>query len=418
MKAMTLNQGSPQHRAYQSVGWGIFLIIVAVTPYLLPLYQVSRMNRALTYAVAILGVNLVIGYSGLIALGHSAFFGIGAFLTATLVQDENWDFWMTIPIVFAFTFIVGMILGLPALRIRGLYLALVTIAFAAVFPTLAKIDALEIGGLTIEGRTGGANGKRIDEEVIAPSWLPSSIFGDANEGEIYRYWLIALITAVLFLLTRNVLKSRPGRSIVAIRDNEIGAAVSGVNLPITKTLTFGLSSALAGVGGMMLAMDKSFAAEQDFSFTLAVAAARRARGRRTRHPLGPRDRRAGGGVRRPVGQGEHRQVRVPEPAQRGTAGHRHLRRHPHRRHVLRAGRDRRRPAAAEGQVRQRDPTTAVTADGGDRGTGPGAIGARDRRSDAGHDLSRPADKGGNRHITTAGAGRQVCPGRSTSHALE
>jgi branched-chain amino acid transport system permease protein len=271
VKALTLRQGSPQHRLYQSVGWGIFLLIVAVLPYVLPLYQVSRMNRAITYAVAILGVNLVIGYSGLIALGHSAFFGIGAFLTATLVQDENWDFWMTIPVVFAFTFFVGMVLGLPALRIRGLYLALVTIAFAAVFPTLAKIDALEIRGLTIEGRTGGANGKRIDEEVVAPSWLPSSIFGDANEGEIYRYWLIALIAAVLFLLTRNVLKSRPGRSIIAIRDNEIGAAVSGVNLPITKTLTFGLSSALAGLGGMMLAMDKSFAAEQDFSFTLAVA---------------------------------------------------------------------------------------------------------------------------------------------------
>ncbi|MDA3038825.1 MAG: branched-chain amino acid ABC transporter permease [Actinomycetota bacterium] len=269
-KAMfTFAQGGKQHRTYLLIAWGLFLLFVLVLPHLLGdrYYLVSRLNRALFMAVAILGMNLVIGYSGLIALGHSAFIGIGAFTTASLVQDEGWDYWMTIPVSMLLTFFVGVLLGIPALRIKGLYLALVTVAFASVFPSLAK---MHLWG--IDKRTGGVNGKKIDERVAAPEWL-QGIIGIGNtpdEQAVYRYYIIAILSGLAWLLTRNLIKSRSGRAIIAIRDNETGAAVSGINLPLYKVLTFGVSASLGGLAGVMWSMDRAFAAEQDFTFVLAI----------------------------------------------------------------------------------------------------------------------------------------------------
>jgi branched-chain amino acid transport system permease protein len=268
---LTLKQGSKEHRTYLIITWGLFALLAIALPYILTSmygeFQVSRMNRALFLAVAILGLNLVIGYSGLIALGHSAFIGIGAFVTTTLVQDHDWDYWMTIPLSMFACFCVGVLLGIPALRIKGLYLALVTVTFAVVFPTLAKIDKW-----TISERTGGVNGRRISEKVVAPSWVQDILRIDDTPDQqvIYRYFIIATLTGLTFLLVRNLVKSRPGRAIVAIRDNETGAAVSGVNLPLYKIMTFGVSASFGGLAGMMWAMDRAFVAEQDFTFVLAI----------------------------------------------------------------------------------------------------------------------------------------------------
>ena len=237
---MRLEEGSSNHRTYLIVTWGLFLLLAIAMPYILTAlfgeFQVSRLNRALYLGVGILGVNLVVGYSGLIALGHSAFIGIGAFATASLVMDEGLNHFVAIPIALLIGFVVGVLLGIPALRIRGLYLALLTIAFAAVFPTIAKLDKW-----TIADRTGGVNGRRIEDPLVAPGWVRSIIRIDdtPDQQAIYRYFIIATLTALAFLLTRNLLKSRPGRAIVAIRDNETGAAVSGVNLRLYKTVTFG-----------------------------------------------------------------------------------------------------------------------------------------------------------------------------------
>ncbi len=262
-----LAEGSSQHRTYLLVTWGLFLLFAIALPYILTAvsgeFMVGRMNRALYLAVAILGVNLVVGFSGLIALGHSAFVGLGAFVCASLIMDHGWDYWMTIPIAMLATFIVGVLLGIPALRIRGLYLALLTIALAAMFPTLAKLD---IWG--IADRTGGVNGRNIEEALVAPGWVRSIIRIDetSDQQAIYRYFIIAFFTALAFLITRNLIKSRPGRAIIAIRDNETGAAVSGVNLPMYKTITFGVSASLGGLAGVLWAMNSAFVAEQDFNF--------------------------------------------------------------------------------------------------------------------------------------------------------
>lgn len=268
---LRLKQGSSEHRTYLVVTWGLFLLLAIALPYILTAvsgeFMVGRMNRALYLAVAILGVNLVVGFSGLIALGHSAFVGLGAFTAASLIMDHSWYYVATIPIAMLFTFIVGVLLGIPALRIRGLYLALLTIALAAMFPTLAKLDVLGISD-----RTGGVNGRNINS-FVAPSWVRSIIRIDetSDQQAIYRYFIIAIFTALAFLVTRNLIKSRPGRAIIAIRDNETGAAVSGVNLPMYKTLTFGVSASLGGLAGVLWAMNSGFVAEQDFQFApLAV----------------------------------------------------------------------------------------------------------------------------------------------------
>lgn len=259
-------KNSAEHKKWQYVQWAYLAGFLLLTPIVLQPFEIGKMNRALIMGVAILAVNLVVGFNGMLALGHSAFMGIGAFVTASMVQDENWDYWQVIPIVVIVGFLMGVIIGLPALRVKGLYLALVTIAQAAVFPTLVNIDELGIAK-----RTGGPNGKGVSEEVIAPSyfeWLPG-VYG-ARGGSAYRFWIIILILGITLLLVTNYLRSRPGRAVLAIRDNEAGAAVYGVNLPIVKTMNFAISAAIGSLAGLMWCLDKGFVAGQDFTFLLAV----------------------------------------------------------------------------------------------------------------------------------------------------
>ena len=263
----TFKEGSSGHRTFVAVSWVAYLVFLALLPHILTAlfgeFQVGRMNRALYLAVAILGLNLVIGYSGLIALGHSAFIGIGAFVTTTLIMDHGFNYFTTIPFSMLAAFVVGVLLGIPALRIKGLYLALLTVAFAAVFPTLAKLDKWGIAE-----RTGGVNGRNIDPELTAPAWIRGIIRIDDTPAQqaIYRYYIIVILTLLAFWAVSNLIKSRPGRAVVAIRDNETGAAVSGVNLPLYKTITFGISAALGGLSGVMWAMNTAFVGEQDFGF--------------------------------------------------------------------------------------------------------------------------------------------------------
>ena len=150
---LIVSKGSTQHRQWQFLSWGYAIALAALVPLILQPFEIGKMNRALVLMVAVLAVNLVVGFNGMLALGHSAFMGIGAFVAASMVQDELWDYWMIIPVVVIVGFAIGIIVGLPALRVRGLYLALVTIAQAAVFPTLVNIDELGIAR-----RTGGPNG--------------------------------------------------------------------------------------------------------------------------------------------------------------------------------------------------------------------------------------------------------------------
>jgi branched-chain amino acid transport system permease protein len=273
MALVTLRQGSPGHRAYVIGAWafvalGLIFIVFAhsmpVVPFSLDkAFRISQINDVAAYAVAILGLNLVIGYSGQLSLGQSAFVGIGAYTTMILVADYHWSYFATIPLSAVLGFVIGIIVGLPALRIRGLYLAIVTLAVAYVFPTFVlKWDSL----------TGGPNGKKPDRgeaKLIPPSWMPF-----ADDGRIasplWIYCILVVMATVLFLISRNFIRSRPGRALIAVRDNQTSASVSGVNLPLYKAMAFGVSSAFGALAGTMLMMNRPFASDVQFGIQLAI----------------------------------------------------------------------------------------------------------------------------------------------------
>lgn len=266
---ITFREGSSQHRIYQVVCWALPAIVFIVLPYMLPNFRVSQFAQAFAFGVAILGMNMAIGYSGLLSIGHIAFMGTGAYTTMILINDNRWDLWMTLPVVVLVCFGFGVLVGLPALKIRGLYLALVTFALAYTFPILLKIEQ---GG--IARRTGGDNGKNLAEQLSPPSWA-RSLLGLKNRKPqeaqaIYMYFCLMLIAIVTFVLVRNIMKSRAGRSVIAIRDNQIGAAVSGVNLNQTKVITFGISAAVSGIGGSLLAVALNSVGPSSFDANYAV----------------------------------------------------------------------------------------------------------------------------------------------------
>ena len=203
---------------------------------------------------------LILGYSGQVSIGQSFFFGLGAYVTAWLGVDHGWNFLSTLPVSAAIGMAIGFLVGIPALRIRGLYLALVTLALAAVFPVIAKLQALE-------DITGGANGKPADDIIwTTPGWVPGSLSNPA-----WQFLVLCAIAAVLFVLASNMMKSRPGRNLIALRDSEVGAAVSGVWPTGWKTGAFAISAAYGAVGGSMLVFITRIAAPETGGFATAIA---------------------------------------------------------------------------------------------------------------------------------------------------
>ena len=261
MAYFKLVERTPAHRAYKAVGWVLAIFVLVYLPWFADKpARIDQFTQVAAYAIAILALDLVIGFSGQISLGHSAFVGIGAYTTVILVADHHWNYFATVPVGFALAFIVGLIVGLPALRIRGLYLAVVTLAVATVFPTLI---------LKYDSFTGGPNGKQASNKLVPPSWTPfdaRSRFGPVA----YRYFVVLIIAVLMFILVRNLMHSRAGRALIALRDNSTSAATSGVNLPIYKTLVFGLSAGNAGVAGSCLMIQLPQATDGKFGIELAI----------------------------------------------------------------------------------------------------------------------------------------------------
>lgn len=294
MAARVLVQGTPAYRNYKLIGWGLFFIFLILIAFAyadtgqITLYDnkyslsIPRINKALSFSIAILGLQVVVGYTGQLALGQSFFFGTGAYLAAWLVADHNWSWFSTLIVIIPVCFVLGFLLGIPALRIKGLYLALVTLGLAAVFPSVVQLEQLE-------EYTAGAAGKTTSSDLDAPSWLPLDgmaaalqeiplvgvYFGDGDlssraANRIWVFLLFIIMIALLVWLISNLIRSRPGRAIRAIRDNETSAAVSGVNLSLYKTIAFGISTAIGGIGGMMYVAELGIASPGDFTQLLSI----------------------------------------------------------------------------------------------------------------------------------------------------
>lgn len=207
---------------------------------------------ALIIAIAVTGLNLITGYAGQLSLGHAAFFAIGAFTSAMLVSGRIWtpfvtdNMWTpgwTMLAAAVLCFFVGMVVGIPALRLKGIYLALVTLVFVEAVRAMFKYDRFE-------GVTGGAVG------IKGFNYLPPSWTGLDGRADLvtWFFWLALVVLVVVSILSAGLLRSRIGRAMVSIRDNETAAAVMGVNLFTTKTVVFGLSGAIAGVAGSLYAL--------------------------------------------------------------------------------------------------------------------------------------------------------------------
>ena len=256
--SLQINQGSPTHRFLQVFGL-VLLVALAFLGSRANSFQVGLLTQALIYATAIAGLNLVTGYTGMLSIGHSAFFGIGAYTTGILVTERNWNPLTTFIVAFALCFIVGLIVGLPALRIRGINLALVTLALAVAFPEL--IDRFP-------GLTGGTLGLNVTlTSLLPPHWTG---IGIQNRFEYY-YWISVVVLALVLVLCANLTRGRTGLAMRATRDRETAATAVGINLAWIKVFTFGVSAAVTGVAGSVFAMYLgSLSADSSFTLTLSI----------------------------------------------------------------------------------------------------------------------------------------------------
>ena len=220
--------------------------VLSVLPFTLSDYNVSLVAQVGIFFVAVLGLNILTGYTGQISIGHGAFMAIGGYTTAVMSRDHHTNLVVTMLMAFAICFLVGLFLGLPALRLSGVYLALATFALAVSVPQFPLKWSKFLGG------SGGVQ----SNETVSHLWL----YGAA--------WTAS---AVLFVLAWLILRGRIGRAFRATRDSEIAAVASGIELPIYKTLAFGISAAYAGVAGALFVLGTNgFAQPSEFGVFLSL----------------------------------------------------------------------------------------------------------------------------------------------------
>lgn len=244
----------------------VAVVVAVVLPFVLQPYWVDKITGWIPLAVAALGLNLLTGYNGQISVGHGAIYGTGAYTAALLITNWRWSFPAAIAAAAVVCFVAGVAIGLPALRIKGLYLALVTLAVATLFPQIVEqFSDVTKGSTGLQVTSPQFYRGQIRERSVRfdpPAWT-----GLASDQWKYLYFLV--LTVVCFVIVRNLVNSRVGRAMVAIRDNEVAAETNGINVAKVKVITFGISSALAGVGGAMLVLQKTSA--NPSSFTIAAS---------------------------------------------------------------------------------------------------------------------------------------------------
>ncbi len=246
--------------------WVVVFAALIAFPFALPGFRVEQVATWITVAIAACGLNILTGYNGQISVGQGALYGTGAYTTAILMAKAGWPMFPAVLAAIAVCFVVGLVIGLPALRIKGLYLALVTLAVAVLFPfVIEQFPDLTGGGAGLKITTPQVNSRGV---VIDRPIAFSPIGG--VKGELVKYFIFLAVATICFILTRNLVKSRMGRSLVAIRDNETAAAVSGVPVATVKILVFGLSSALAGVGGALLALNNGGVNPTSFTILTSI----------------------------------------------------------------------------------------------------------------------------------------------------
>jgi branched-chain amino acid transport system permease protein len=232
--------------------WYVALLAgLLVLPRLVPEYVVD-LSLVFIYGLCGLSLMVLAGYTGLVSLGHAAFLGVGAYAHVFFTQTLGLPWLAAVALAAALTAAAGVLVGLPALRMTGVYLTIATLAFALI---IQEVFA------RWEHVTGGLKGRAVDKPVV---------FGVPLGGDVAFYFLCLAVLAGAVWLTANLLRSPTGRAWVAIRDSEIAAQSMGVNLALYKTMAFGYSAALMGVAGALFAHKIGFLAPDIFSVLLSI----------------------------------------------------------------------------------------------------------------------------------------------------
>jgi branched-chain amino acid transport system permease protein len=232
------------------------LVVLAIVPFVTKNFYIFQITLAIIYAIAILGLNLLTGFNGQFSLGHSAFYAIGAYTAAIMMDGFDVNYVWTLPAAAVVCFIFGFLFGLPALRLEGVYLALATFALAIAVPQMLKSSL-------VEHWTGGVQGIAIIK--------PDAPFGLPLNSDQWLYIFTIVVAIVMYVCASNLVKSRTGRALIAIRDHPIAASAMGINVSLYKSLTFGVSALYTGVAGALGAIAISFVAPDSFTFQLAIA---------------------------------------------------------------------------------------------------------------------------------------------------
>lgn len=225
-------------------------LALILVPLIFQDFRVYQLSIALTYAIAILGLNLLMGFNGQISVAHGVFFAVGGYTTAILMTRYSIDYLATLPAAAAAAALLGLVVGAPALRWQGLPLAFITFGLAVLVPPLA---------LKLEPITKGATGISLVKPA-APAWFPGN-------QDAFMYMLCLLGCGLCVLVARRLLRGNTGRALRAVRDNELIAESLGVNLAAVRLATFTISAGFAGFGGGLFAIVNGFVSPESFQMT-------------------------------------------------------------------------------------------------------------------------------------------------------
>ena len=233
----------------------IVLVALVAAAFVFSDYHLFQLTMVVVYGIAILGMTVLTGINGQISLGHGAFYAIGAYTTGVLMTSWNVPYWATLPVAAVVCAGFGFLIGLPALRLGGLYLALTTFALAVAVPQVLKHKA-------VEHWTGGVQGLVIDK--------PDPPFGLPLSPDQWLYLFTLAVGVVIFLLAWNLTRGRIGRAMMAIRDHALAAEAMGINISLLKTRTFAVSAMCTGVAGSLGAIAVQFVAPDSFGVFVSI----------------------------------------------------------------------------------------------------------------------------------------------------
>src|ERR1700748_2569388 len=228
------------------------IIAACFAPYLLSNYWLSVLVQVAIFSTATLGLNLLVGFTGQISIGHASFFLFGAFTSAYISNTFPIPVFFAIPLAGVATALVGLIFGVPAARLKGLYLVIATLA--------AQYILLDFFSRA-EWFSGGS---------VPASANPFSIFGYTLRGDRQYFYVVLAYVLVCYLLVTNLMRTRDGRALVAIRDHYLSAEIMGINLTKYRTLAFGLAAFFAGIAGALYAHYQLVVSNEGFGIERSI----------------------------------------------------------------------------------------------------------------------------------------------------